>query len=67
LLSNLFPDEASYTESAATIAAKAEQPNEHGEEQNDVSDDENDDVKSAALWIEHYALQLSWVPTGTEL
>jgi hypothetical protein len=57
----------SYTKSGATISAQAEQPNQHGKKQDDVSDDKDDDVKSNALWIELYALQQSGVPVETEL
>jgi hypothetical protein len=67
LLSHLFPNEEPYTRSTATLAAKTEQSNEHGEKQDDVCDDEDDDVRSAALWVEYYALQLSGVPVRAEL
>jgi hypothetical protein len=58
---------ASNAESPASVTAPAEQPNEYGEKQDDVCDDQEDDVKFAALGVEYYTLSMSEIPVGAEL
>jgi len=67
LVSYLFPKEASDAESTASVTAPTEQPDEHGEKQDDVRGDHDDDVEFGALGVEHYTFSQSGFPSGAEL
>jgi hypothetical protein len=62
-----LPKELSNTVYADSFAAQAEQSNEHSEKQCNVSDEEDDDVKFAAVGVEDDAFHQSDVPIGAEL
>jgi hypothetical protein len=66
-LSHLFPKKASNTECPTFVAAQAEQSNEHGEKQDNVRDDENNDIKFAGVRVKYCALYHGRAPVGAEL
>ena len=61
-LTYLFPKEKSYTEGAPAVPTKTEQPDEYDEKEYNVSDDEDDDAKFAAVRVGNYALLRNGVP-----
>jgi hypothetical protein len=66
-LSHLFPKKVSNPECPAFVAAQEEQSNEHGEKQDYVRDDENDDIKFAGIRVKYCALYHGRAPVGAEL